>query len=141
MDAIRTQLIHGVTASDFDPISEIESSVSFGKFRASVLGHQELKRLYGDRIDVRFVNYDISSTILLTDDVGFFEPYVNANLFERIHKRLNTFEVMFSRKSYFSDTCMMYFRSLWNFSIPYEDLFAKEEYWKKRLVNEFEYWG
>ena len=50
------------------------------KYTPSLDGYQELiEGGFDSAIEVRATSYEVSATILLTDDEGFFEPYVYNN--------------------------------------------------------------
>ena len=123
---------------NIDPVDLIKKSEFFsGKFSASLIGYQVLRKEFGDRIKVQFVNLDVAATILLTEENGFFEPYINTNLSQRALKRLHTFEVEFLRTSYFTDTCQTYFDLLWDLSISYDEYTEMEKHWKTKLRELF----
>jgi hypothetical protein len=131
--------INGKTVKlGIDPVDLIERSESYsGKLSASLSGYKVLENQFGDRTTVRFVNFDVAATILLTEEYGFFEPYVNVNLSERAVKRLHTFEVQFLRTSYFSETCQTYFDLLWDLSVTYDEFMIMQDDWKVALRDKF----
>lgn len=65
------------------------------KFRQSLRGFTELQRTYGDRVDLRVLRARMTSTLLISSEGSFFEPYLHVDSDERERLLLNTFELEF----------------------------------------------
>lgn len=122
----------------FDPVALIQQSTYYNeKYSASMRGYEDLKTKFGNMIELRICTHEVTATMLLTESTGFFEPYVHANLHERMLKAMITFEVEFPDSSYFYRHCRDYFEVLWQLSIPYEKFVITEDDWKKGLRGKY----
>lgn len=124
----------------FDPVELIEESRYYRlKLSESIGGYLDLSRQFGDGIELRVCAQEIASTILLTEKTGFFEPYIHANLLERMTNLMLTFEIEFSSKSYLYRHCMAYLDLLWRLSIPYDRFLETEDSWKDQLRGKYDW--
>ena len=122
----------------FDPVTLIQQSTYYNeKYRTSIWGYEDLKAKFGDRIEMRICTHEVTATMLLTESIGFFEPYVHVNLHERMLKAMITFEVEFPGSSYFYRHCNDYFEVLWQLSVPYEKFLVTEDDKKKELRGNY----
>jgi hypothetical protein len=124
----------------FDPVELIEQSAYYGdKYYTSIRGYKDLKKRFGNLIELRICTYEVTATILLTENTGFFEPYVHADLYERMLEGMITFEVEFPSNLYLYRHCNAYFETLWQLSKPYEEFAATEDRWKGQLREKYEW--
>jgi hypothetical protein len=124
----------------FDPVRLIEQSAYYrDKYSTSIRGYENLKERFDDIIELRICTHAVTATMLLTESTGFFEPYVHANLHERMLKAMNTFEVEFPSSLYFYRHCNDYFDTLWQLSTPYEKFVATEDNWKGQIREKYEW--
>lgn len=138
IQAIALEKLKQGSLTDFDPVELIQQSAYYNeKYSTSIRGYRDLKEKFGSMIEVRICTHAVTATMLLTENTGFFEPYVHANLHERMIKAMITFEVEFSTSSYFYRHCKDYFEMLWQLSIPYEKFVVTEDEWKKQLRGEY----
>ncbi len=123
----------------FEPVSFISDSVYYRrKLSESLEGYSDLRKSFGKEIELRFVDREIVATVLMTDKSGFFEPYINVNLQERMQNLMHTFEIEFSRSSYFSSTCQAYFDTLWALSVSYDEFMRTEGELKTKLIQKYQ---
>lgn len=124
----------------FDPVALIEQSDNYReKYATSIRGYQDIQRQYGSLIEVRICTYPVPSTMLLTEKMGFFEPYLYANLRERMLKSMITFELEFPSSNYLYRHCIDHFETMWQLSIPYEKFVETEDTWKEQLRGRYEW--
>jgi len=124
----------------FDPVALIKQSAYYrGKYSTSIWGYENLKERFGDMIEMRICTHEVTATMLLTESTGFFEPYIYANLHERMLKAMISFEVEFPSNLYFYRHCKDYFDTLWQLSTPYENFVATEDDWKGELRKKYEW--
>lgn len=119
---------------EFDPINFIEDSKYYRfKLATSIDGFTSLVSEYPDLVDIRFVSKEISATLLLTDQGGFLEPYIQANLTERLRNLMHTFEISFVPSSYLTKTCSAYFNTLWHIGVSLEEYLSEIEQYRDLL--------
>jgi hypothetical protein len=124
-----------VILSYLDPIRLIEQTTWYSiKFKDSMTGYKRLVARYGDQLQVRFTKDHMPATILLTDTEGFFEPYLNINLQERLQIAMLTFEVQFNSSSHLYRHSMTFFELMWNRSETYDEFVTREEDHKKEPI-------
>jgi len=123
---------------EFDPVTLIQESAYYNeKYKTSIRGYEDLRAKFGDRIEVRICTHEVTATMLLTENTGFFEPYVHVNLHERMLKAMITFEVEFPDSSYFYRHCNDYFGVLWQLSLPFADFVLTADDRKKELRGKY----
>jgi hypothetical protein len=123
----------------FDPVELIEQSEHYrNKYRPSLSGYQELAQQFASTIQLRICTYPVAVTTLLTESIGFFEPYIRSHQQSRIHQAMNTFELEFSSSHYLYHGCTAYFDTLWKLSIPYDRFLATTDFWKQQLRGEYD---
>lgn len=122
-----------------DPVSLIEKSISRRKLLNSIEGYLAdfESAAFAHHIQLRFCEYEIVATMLLTDRCGFFEPYIHVNLPERQRKLMHTFELEFSSTSYLWRHAHDYFDRLWTLSVPYDEFIKHEDTWKTALRQKY----
>ena len=89
---------HGISAAFNDPEKLDREGMHEwhrNKFKESTWGCQALQQKAHDRLKVRVARYGLGSTILMTDDVVFFEPYFRSDRLRRYKLRFDTFELRF----------------------------------------------
>ena len=115
-------------------IGEIpESSWVSTKRKPSLKGFSELYDQYGDRIQLKVCSYEMHSTILLTDQIAFVEPYLHCVGAER---GMNIFEVCAEKKDRADNPYKVlseYFDFLWMISEDYDQYVANEASHKEQL--------
>lgn len=119
-----------------DPVLTIEKSNWYRiKYRDSITGYLSLRQSYDSLIDIRFSSIEIPSSILITDNCCFFEPYLPVNLWERSKNNMLTFELKISEQSPLYKYSSNYFNYLWESSETFESLNYYEEGYKALLQN------
>lgn len=125
--------------SKVDPVGLIESTTWYSiKFRDSMTGYKQLAGHYGSQIEVRFTEYEMPATILLTNLEAFFEPYLHINLQERLQVAMLTFEVQIQKQSHLYRHAQSYFDFLWNTANSHEDFIQSETRYKEQLTKNFQ---
>lgn len=104
------------------------------KYKDSINGYKLLKRKYGEKIDIRFTDFEMPSSILLTDSECYIEPYLPINLQERYDKGMLTFELLVSNQSELYKHYENYFEFLWSMSEDY-NTFMKTQKTKKENLS------
>jgi hypothetical protein len=123
----------------FDPVALIEQSEHYrNKYQPSLSGYEDLAKQFSSTIQLRICTYPVAVTTLLTETIGFFEPYIRSHQQSRIHQAMNTFELEFSASNYLHRGCTAYFDTLWNLSIPYDRFKATTDFWKQQLRGEYD---
>lgn len=126
------------TRSRIDPVVIIEQSAWYSiKLKDSMAGYDQLKKNYGGKVEVRFTNFEMPSTILFTDTEVFFEPYLHINLQERLQSSLLTFEVQVNMQSDLFRHSKAFFEMLWAFSEPAESFALNEEKYKQDFLTTY----
>ncbi len=97
-------------------------------------GYKVIKKNY-PQIELRFVDADITASVLLTDSTMFYEPYSNYVSNSRLEKKLSSFEIEISKENPFYKVSMDNFKFLWKGSISYDDIIENEEVFENRLAN------
>lgn len=113
---------------------DFASWVAF-KLNPSIDGFLALRSVYGDRIRLKLCSYEINSTILLTERVAYYEPYMHCAGSEH---SMNAFEIRVQReyrreRNNFFDTLSEHFNLLWEISEDYESYVQNKERYKKAL--------
>lgn len=117
-----------------DAVSIIKSSTSYRVSLANVIaGYRGLKKKYGERVHIVVSDQAPQATILLTEKVGFFEPYLMSSISERMNKHMNTFDVQISDESYLYHYASELLDVTLSSSISLEDFMENEE----RIISEF----
>ncbi len=105
------------------------------RIKGCIDGYNNLKKVFGKKIQLRFSNRDLSNSILLTDNYLFFEP--NYGILEMDIKDISVFEVqVFKNSALYKDT-VNYFKNLWSSSDTYEQYVEKEKIFDEQLRNYF----
>lgn len=104
------------------------------KLKDVISGYKELNTKY-PAIEMRFIDVEITSSILLTDNDCYIELYSNYCKTDRLRKKVSTFEVKMSNKAELYDASNQYFDLLWNIGITYDTFINNENYYKNRLYN------
>jgi hypothetical protein len=117
-----------------NPVEVIENTRWYKvKMEDSLLGYHSLKNKYKGNLEVRFTRFEIPSSILITDNVCFYEPYLPVNLLERHEKGMLTFELMLSNQTSLYKHSKEYFDFLWEISEDIEVFEANRELYRKAL--------
>lgn len=125
-----------VDLASIDALAIIEHSVYYKfSFLQMLEEYASLRGRFGDLIEVRLTRSNIPATVMLTSNTGFFEPYISVDLRERLRKAFHTFEIQFSKESYFYRHNSNYFDTLWKISEPYEEFIANQEAYRRKLPD------
>ena len=101
------------------------------RFMGSIEGYNDLRKV-SKKICLRLTETDLSTSILLTDEVCYFEPYLNS--IEVGKKPLSIFEVEADNKTELYKDSENDFDSIWkNGSVSYSEYKKKMELYKERL--------
>lgn len=107
------------------------------KFQDSMNGYQQLMEKYNDKIQIRFTRFEIPSSILLTDDNCYIEPYLPINLEKRYENGMLTFELQLSNSSYLYQHNKDYFDFLWEISDDIDTYQKNITVYQEQLRNKF----
>jgi hypothetical protein len=122
----------GAAASD--PVELIRMTTWYSiKFADSLRGLQTLSARFGDRLSVRFYEPAMTATCLLTEDEGYFEPYLDVNLQERLQAAMLTFEIRFDTTFHLYRHLNAYFDAVWADSVDYKTFVENEEQYQESL--------
>ncbi len=105
------------------------------KYNDSLNGYNMLRKKYEDRIQIRFTRFDIPSSVLLTDDDCYIEPYIPVNIQERYEKGMLTFEVKLSSTAQLYQHNVKYFEFLWEVSDSFEEYNKNVRNYKRQLKS------
>ena len=123
-----------------DVISIIEEANWYKvKFQDSINGYKHLSKKYKDKIQIRFTRFEIPSSILLTDDNCFIEPYLPINLEKRYENGMLTFELQLSNESYLYQHNKDYFDFLWKISDDIDTYQRNITVYKDQLKTKFNF--
>ena len=86
-------------------------------------------------IKLRFIDTDLSASLLITDQNLFYEPYLNLINRSRLKKRAITFEVKMNSNVPFYNNAKKHFETLWESAISYEKLIKQESHYINLLAN------
>jgi len=106
------------------------------RFKMCLKGFQELKREFGDRIELKLSDIDMSNSILLSDESLFFEPSMSLNIIG--NKSLSLFELEFIHTSKLYEDCENVFNFVWEQSYEYQDFIKEEAHFIEGLKMQFE---
>jgi hypothetical protein len=119
-----------------DPLKIIESSYGYSNsLNNSLKGYKNLKNKYGDLIQIRFTKETLNSTVLLTNQEAFYEPYICSPIPSDTNPAMNKFEVRVDQSSYFFRYLRSYVQTLWQNSEPIDEFKEKELFYKENLSN------
>jgi hypothetical protein len=125
-------------SQQLDIVSKIENSRYYRfSFLQVIDQYRRLQKKFGAAVELRLTTRSIPSTVLLTSDCGFFEPYMSADLEHKLTRGLHAFEVQFSNESYFYHHTTAYFNAIWRESISVEDYLAKELDYRQRMLDRY----
>ncbi|WP_369244381.1 phosphotransferase [Streptomyces sp. R41] len=88
---------YGLSKS-YDATEDIEqplSAIPLRKTEESIRGYRALREEFGSLIEVRLCRFGVGSTILLTDQATFFEPYFRTRRTKREALLFDSFELQF----------------------------------------------
>jgi hypothetical protein len=127
-----------IDSKKLQTVTLIEKSVYYSqKFMQIREEYDDLRKKFGDKIEVRLTTHNMPATVLLTSTMGFFEPYLPINLKSRLVHHMNTFEVQFGCDSYFYQNSSGFFNRMWQLSERYECFAAQEKHYKTCLAEKF----
>ena len=104
------------------------------KLKDVLAGYEQLMQEYPE-IELRFVDTEVSASVLLTDESCFYEPYSNYCKTDRLQKKVSTFEMQISCDNELYDASKQYFELLWNTATPYIKFKEDETIYRNRLAN------
>lgn len=111
------------------------------KFRASLRGYHELREEYRELIELRMAFFGISATLLLTDDMYFYEPYFRDARRRRERLIFDTFEMQFRPTGLHSKTLLEEtFSFHWGYSEPVPTDGEGEDRWQALREQVFRMW-
>jgi hypothetical protein len=124
---------HGISAAYKDRANVDDAglhSLLKQKFEESFSGYRSLRSQAGPRIQARIARYAISSTLLMTDEEIFFEPYFRSDRSRRHRRLFETFELRFSaRNEHVRKLSNEHFEFHWKNSDPLEtDMEFRDRY-------------
>lgn len=90
-----------------------------------------MRRKYGNQIQLRVSDRDLSNSILLTDNYLMIEPYYNT--IEATKKDISVFEIQIDKNSDLYKNTSEYFNVLWNSGYTYNQFKQKEKLFEERL--------
>ena len=96
--------------------------------------YDTVRRTY-PQIELRFVDADVSASVLITDSTVFFEPYYNYCHNKRMNKITSTFEVAVSNNHPLYCDSIQMFDLLWKNAITYDELIKSERLQVIHLAN------
>jgi len=115
-------------------IRAIESSNYYRATFVPVLqAYEGLRQRFGELIELRLTPMDVPGSTLITSDVGFFEPYMTANLEARTQHGLQSFEIEFTTISRYYELSVELFDTQWLRSSTVDQFRAREEDYKRQL--------
>lgn len=125
---------HGISVAYNDP-SNLDD---FGlhpllrqKFEESLAGYAALRSQSKDNVEVRIARYGITTTLLITDDEIFLEPYFRSDRRRRHQRMFDTFELRFSAvDGPMHDLLSEHFAFYWSSSDTVEGFIAIRERYK-----------
>ena len=123
-------LRHKLSADDILKIYK-ESHWKNERFQFCMNGYEELRRKYGNQIQLRVSDRDLSNSILLTDNYLMIEPYYNT--IEATKKDISVFEIQIDKNSDLYKNTSEYFNVLWNSGYTYNQFKQKEKLFEERL--------
>jgi hypothetical protein len=122
--------------ADEDIIGFIEKSSGFNySYKPCISGFLELKKDFGNKIELKLSKHIITSSFLLTDKECFFEPYSYFNFQERKKKLFTCFEIKATSESLLYKDCEHLFESLWETAIPFHEFENTEQTHKEYLLK------
>lgn len=90
-----------------------------------------LRKEFGNSIDLRLSDRDMSNSILLTDQFIFYEPYYS--VLEKDKRGIATFELQATADSMLYQDTSAYFEKLWSSSYKYRYFEKNKNFFKERL--------
>lgn len=89
-----------------------------------------------NNIELRFIDYDITASILITDSSVFFEPYFNSISNSRMGKIVSTFELELKKNNSFFSQASNFFNLLWGVSKSYNDIIQAQNIYLNKLTQQ-----
>lgn len=124
-------------AAERTPEQVIRSIESSNYYRATFVpvlqAYEGLRQRFGELIELRLTPMDVPGSTLITSDVGFFEPYMTANLEARTQHGLQSFEIEFTTISRYYELSVELFETQWLRSSTVDQFRAREEDYKRQL--------
>lgn len=97
-------------------------------------GYKEIQQTTR-KIQLRFIDTDITASLLITDKSIFYEPYLNLINRSRLKKSATTFEVKMDSNVPFYYSAKRHFETLWENAISYDQLKEQEPHYVNLLAN------
>ena len=112
------KLIELLKEAKEDVIDIIENATWISEKQSPAVNRYiKLKKMYGDRIQLKMLGFDMYATTLITEKGAFFEPYLISPQQEHIMK---TFEIQVDTDSYLYKNIDENFEALWVLAEDYE---------------------
>ncbi|TCL56971.1 mutator protein MutT [Kineothrix alysoides] len=129
-----TSLIAGTMSAEDIISAYIKSKWYSIKLQDALSSYEQLVLKYPDLL-VRFIDFEITASVLLTDTKCYYEPYSNFMQDTRYAKNMSTFEIAVSTNTAFYEKAIANFDMLWNFSTAYDSWKENEEAHRNRLLE------
>ena len=126
-------LLHDMLSQEV--IEAYRNTKWFSSKLMDVLHEYDTIRKKYPQIKLRFVDVDVSASVLITDSTVFFEPYYNYCHNKRMNKITSTFEVAVSNNHPLYCDSLQMFDLLWTNAITYDELIKTERIQVNRLAN------
>jgi Phosphotransferase enzyme family len=112
------------------------------KFDESLAGYAALRSQSKDNVEVRIARYGITTTLLITEDEIFFEPYFRSDRRRRHQRMFETFELRFSAvDGHVHDLLDEHFKFYWSNSDSVAEFIAVRERYKLLMQELRSVWG
>jgi hypothetical protein len=122
--------------STIDPIALVERAGWYSlKFRNSIAGSRHLIESYPGQIQIRLTDHELPAAVLLTDALGFFEPYLHVDSQVRLKRTMLTFDMQIATTCYLYQHASNFFDFLWMIAEPLQEFLDHEESHRKRLID------
>ena len=128
------QLIASEVVSDVAVAEFVNTKWFKIKLNDALVGYDNLKMMYSN-IEVRFIDYPITGSVLLTDTQCYYEPYTNYVNDDRYNGRTSSFEIRVNNDDDIYKRQKETFHFLWNMGMPYEMWKQQAETNKNKLVD------
>ena len=135
----------GISVAYKDPSNLDESGVHpllRQKFEESLAGYAALRSRSHGNVEVRIARYGIGATLLIAEEVIFFEPYFRSDRRRRHQRMFDTFELRFdAANSHVHNLLDEHFAFYWANSDPIEGFLAARERYKAVVQQVRSMWG
>ena len=102
------------------------------KLNDVIQNYKNIKAKY-PQIKLRFIDYELSASILITDTSMFYESYSNFVKNDRLLNRISSFEAEIDDTNPFYKEAIINFTTLWDYSDSYDDIINNAGLYINRL--------